>query len=85
MEPLDTDLDYVVREQTAPKPGSRMNALLIFPILGTLLVLLFILSAIFQIDLSDVVDTIIGLLILFFALFVVLMFWAKSPGANKQA
>lgn len=85
MEPLDTDLDYIVREQTAPKPGSRMNALLIFPILGTLLVLLFILSAIFQIDLSDVVDTIIGLLILFFALFVVLMFWAKSPGANKQA
>lgn len=85
MEPLDTDLDYIVREQTAPKPGSRMNALLIFPILGTLLVLLFILSAIFQIDLSDVVDTIIGLLILFFALFVVLMFWAKAPGANKQA
>lgn len=85
MEPLDTDLDYVAREPTAPKPGSRVNALLIFPILGALLVLLFILSAIFQIDLSDVVDTIIGLLILFFALFVVLIFWAKAPGADKRA
>jgi hypothetical protein len=85
MEPLDTDLDYVVREPAAPKPGSRVNALLIFPILGILLVLLFIASAIFQIDLSDVVDTIVGLLILFFALFVVLIFWAKAPGADKQA
>lgn len=85
MEPLDTDLDYMVHEPATPKPGSRVNALLIFPILGILLVLLFIAAAIFQIDLSDVVDTIIGLLLLFFVLFIVLIFWAKAPGANKQA
>lgn len=85
MEPLDTDLEYMAREPEAPKPGSRMNALLLFPILGILLMLLFIAAAIFQIDLSDVVDTIIGLLLLFFALFIVLIFWAKAPGANKQA
>ena len=85
MEPLDSDLEYMVSEPVAPKPGSRMNALLIIPILGILLVLLFIAAAIFQINLSDVVDTIIGLLLLVFVLFIVLIFWAKAPGANKQA
>ncbi|HVB62409.1 MAG: hypothetical protein WCD86_16135 [Ktedonobacteraceae bacterium] len=85
MEPLDSDLEYMVSKPEAPKPGSRVNALLIFPILGILLVLLFIASAIFQINLSDMVDTIIGLLLLFFALFIVLIFWAKAPGADKQA
>lgn len=84
MEPLDTDLDYMVREPEAPSPGSRFSALLVFPVLAALLILLFIAAAIFQLNLSDLVDTIIGLLLLVFALFIVLIFWATAPGANKS-
>lgn len=83
MEPLDTDLDYMVRESEQPKPGSRFNVLLVIPVLAVLLVLFFIAAAIFQINLSDLVDTIVGLLLLVFALFIVLIFWAAAPRTNK--
>ena len=77
MEPLDTDLEYVINEPRPSTPGSRVNSLLIFPILGALLILVFIFAAIFQWNLSDLIDSLVGLL-LFFA-FIGMLFWALYP------
>ncbi len=58
-----------------------MNALLIFPVLGFLLILVFIGSAIFQWNISDLIDSLVGLLLLLFFAFVGMLFWALSPRA----
>lgn len=84
MEPLDTDLDYTARRPRPATPGSRMNMLLIFPILGFLLILVFIGSAIFQWDISELIDSLVGLLLLLFFAFVGMLFWALSPSANRS-
>lgn len=81
MEPLDTDLEYTARGPRPATPGSRMNALLIFPVLGFLLILVFIGSAIFQWNISDLIDSLVGLLLLLFFAFVGMLFWALSPRA----
>lgn len=84
MEPLDTDLEYTARGPRPATPGSRMNMLLIFPILGFLLILVFIGSAIFQWDISGLIDSLVGLLLLLFFAFVGMLFWALSPSANRS-
>lgn len=84
MEPLDTDLEYAARGPRSATPGSRMNMLLIFPILGFLLILVFISSAIFQWDISDLIDSLVGLLLLLFFTFIGMLFWALSPSANRS-
>ena len=84
MEPLDTDMDYMVRESRPMKPGTRMNVLFILPIIGGVIMLLFISAALFQFDLSNVVDTIMGLMILFFIVFIALLFWAMAPRAHQS-
>jgi len=84
MEPLDTDLEYVMREPRPATPGVRMNALLIFPILGFLLILTFICAAIFQWNVSDLVDSLVGLLIFLFFAFIVMLFWALAPRSNQS-
>jgi hypothetical protein len=84
MEPLDTDLEYTPRGPRPATPGSRMNMLLIFPALGFLLILVFIGSAIFQWDLSDLIDSLVGLLLLLFFAFIAMLFWALSPSANRS-
>jgi hypothetical protein len=61
MEPLDTDLEYARSGPRPARPGSRYNAMLIIPILGFLLVLTFIGAAVFQWDLSQLIDSLIGL------------------------
>ncbi len=83
MEPLDTDMEDTMREPRQTTPGSRLNALLILPSLGILLMLLFIAAAVFQFDVSGLVDTIMGLMMLFFIVLVVMLFWALAPRANK--
>jgi len=83
MEPLDTDLEYVPHEPHPATPGSRLDALLIFPILGVLIILTFIGAAIFQWNISDLIDTLVGLLLVFFVAFVVMLFWAFAPRANQ--
>ena len=83
MEPLDTDLEYVINEPRPSTPGSRMNALLIFPILGALLILVFIGAAIFQWSLSDLIDSLVGVLLLLFFAFIAMLFWALAPRANR--
>jgi hypothetical protein len=83
MEPLDTDLEYVINEPRPSTPGSRMNALLIFPVLGVLLILVLIFAAIFQWDMSDLIDSLVGLLLVMFFAFVVMLFWALAPRTRQ--
>jgi uncharacterized RDD family membrane protein YckC len=79
MEPLDSDFDYMVRPSRPASPASRTKVMLILPILGTLLVLTFVAAAIFQLSLTDLVDSLMGVLTLFFVITVALFFWAFAP------
>jgi len=45
--------------------------------------LFFIAAAVFQFDVSGLVDTIMGLMILFFIVLVGMLFWALAPRANR--
>lgn len=83
MEPLDTDLEYTLHEPRPATPGSRMNALLIFPLLGFLLIAVFILAAIFQWDLTDLIDSLVGVILLLFFVFVAMLFWALAPRTHQ--
>jgi hypothetical protein len=84
MEPLDTDMDYMARVPGQRTSGSRMSALLILPILGLVLILVFISAAIFQFDLSDVIDSLMGLVTFFFLVMIAMLFWAMAPRANRS-
>ena len=79
MEPLDTDLEYVRSGQRPAKPGSRYNVMLIIPILGFLLVLVLIGAAVFQWDLSELIDLFIGLFMILFFVIIGMLFWAGAP------
>ena len=79
MEPLDTDLEYVRSGSGPARPGSRYNVMLIIPILGFLLVLIFIGAAVFQWDLSQLIDSMIGLFIVLFFVIIAMLFWAGAP------
>ena len=83
MEPLATDLEYVINEPRPSTPGSRMNALLFFPLLGALLIVVFIFAAIFQWNLSDLIDSLVGLLLLLFFAFIAMLFWALAPHTRQ--
>ena len=83
MEPLDTDLEYVLNEPRPATPASRLRVLLIFPILGVLEILVFIGAAIFQWNISDLIDSLVGLLLVLFVAFIGMMFWAFAPNANQ--
>jgi hypothetical protein len=84
MEPLDTDLEYIPRAPRSSTPASRLSLMLIFPTLGFLLILIFIGAAVFQWNLSDLVDGLVGLLLLFFIAFIAMLFWALAPRANQS-
>jgi hypothetical protein len=79
MEPLDTDLEYVSSGPRPARPGSRFNVMLIIPILGFLLVLTLIGAAVFQWNLSQLIDSLIGLFIVLFFVIIALLFWANAP------
>jgi hypothetical protein len=79
MEPLDTDLEYVSGASRPARPGSRFNVMLIIPILGFLLVLTLIGAAIFQWNLSELIDSLIGLLLIMFFVIIAMLFWANAP------
>jgi UDP-N-acetylmuramyl pentapeptide phosphotransferase/UDP-N-acetylglucosamine-1-phosphate transferase len=83
MEPLDTDLEYAPNEPRPLTTGSRVNTLLIFPILGVLLIVTFISAAIFQWNISDYIDGLVGLLLVLFFAFIIMIFWAFAPRANQ--
>jgi uncharacterized membrane protein YccC len=79
MEPLDTDLDYGRSGSRPARPGSRYNVMLIIPTLGFLLVLILIGAAVFQWDLSQLIDSFIGLFLVLFFVIIALLFWAGAP------
>ena len=79
MEPLDTDLEYVRSGSGPARPGSRYNVMLIIPILGFLLVLILIGAAVFQWNLSQLVDSTIGLFIVLLFVIIAMLFWAGAP------
>ena len=79
MEPLDTDLEYVSSGPRPARPGSRFSVMLIIPILGLLLVLTLIGAAVFQWDLSELIDSLIGLFLVLFFVIIALLFWAGAP------
>jgi hypothetical protein len=83
MEPLDSDLEYGVTPRPA-RPGARMNMLLVFPVIGILIVLTFIVAALFQINISGIVDSLVGIALFLFFLFIVGIFWALAPRANNS-
>ena len=83
MEPLDTDLQYIRTEPRPANPAARFNAMLILPLLGLLLVILFISAAIFQFDLSGLIDSLVGLMMLLFVVLVAMLFWAFAPRADR--
>ena len=84
MEPLDTDMEYMVHPRQPVNTRTRFNMMLIFPILGILLILLFISAAIFQIDLSNFVDVLAAIMLILFAVFVITIFWAFYPRAHQE-
>ena len=84
MDPLDTDMPYPTYQPHPSTPGSRVNLLFIFPAIGLLLMLVFIAAAIFQFDLSGIVDTLVGLMLLLFAALIAVLFWALAPRASNQ-
>ena len=79
MEPLDTDIEYVSNAPIPSTPASRLSILYIFPILGVLLILLFIGAAVFQLDLSVFVDNLVVLMVVLFFIFIGILFWALAP------
>jgi hypothetical protein len=83
MEPLDTELEYVRSGPSPARPGSRYNVMLFIPILGFLLVLIFIGAAVFQWDLSQLIDSLIGLFLVMFVVIIALLFWAGAPGSHE--
>jgi hypothetical protein len=83
MEPLDTDIQAMVREPRPATPGSRLNTLLILPAFGVLLMLVFVMAAIFQLDLSELIDSLMGLVTLFFFVLVGMLFWAMAPRGHN--
>jgi hypothetical protein len=83
MEPLDTDLEYVRSGSRQARPGSRYNVMLIVPILGFLLVLTCIGAAVFQWDLSLLIDSLIGLFLVLFVIIIAMLFWAGAPRSGE--
>ena len=86
MEPLDPDMEYVVRERKPSRfatRNARFNWLLIVPGLGLLWLLYLIGAALFQWDASNVVGPVMVLMILGFLLMAGLLFWALAPKVNQ--
>jgi uncharacterized RDD family membrane protein YckC len=83
MEPLDTDLDYVRNEPRPISPAVRFNVMLILPVIGVLIALVFIAAAIFQFDLSGLVDGLVALMMVLFVVMIAMLFWALAPRANR--
>jgi hypothetical protein len=84
MEPLDTDLEYVVRERRVENTRNRFYWLLVLPGLGLLWLLYLTLAVIFQLPVSGVVNPVMSIMIVFFCLMVGLLFWALAPKANRE-
>jgi hypothetical protein len=83
MEPLDSDIEYLSNAPRPSTPAARLSILYIFPILGAFLVLFFVGAAIFQWNVSVLVDNLVVLMVILFFVFLGIVFWATAPRANQ--
>lgn len=83
MEPLDSDIEYLSNVPRPSTPAARLSILYIFPILGALLVLFFVGAAVFQWNVSVLVDNLVVLMVILFFVFLGIVFWATAPRANR--
>ena len=88
MEPLDTDFDYerlarAPRRRRAVKRDTRFNVMLVFPTLGVLWLLYLFGAALFQWSATAIVNPILGFMLVVFAAFIAIIFWASAPGAKQ--
>lgn len=79
MQPLDTDIEYVSNVPSPSTPASRLSILYIFPILGVLFVLFLVGAFAFQLPISDFVNNLVVLMVVFFFIFTAIVFWALAP------
>jgi hypothetical protein len=80
MEPLDSDYEYVVYRSD---PKSRFNWLYIIPALGVLWLAYLCVAAILQFSVANVVDTVMGLMLVVLFTLAGLLFWALAPKENR--
>jgi hypothetical protein len=80
MEPLDSDLEYVIYPSD---PKSRINWLYLLPALAAAWLLYLIGAATFQWSVSGVVGTVMGLFIVLFIVMAALLLWAMAPKENR--
>jgi hypothetical protein len=83
MEPIDTDLEYVIERRHETNPRARFNWMYVLPTLGLVWVAFLVISAIFQLPIGGVVDPVMSIMILLFFVAVALLFWALAPKANR--
>ncbi len=83
MEQLDTDIEYMSNAPRPSTPAERLSILYIFPVLGVVLVLFFLVAFILQWNISVLVDNLITLMVILFFVFTGIVFWALSA-ARKQ-
>lgn len=84
MEQLDTDIEYMSNAPRPSTPAERLSILYIFPVLGVVLVLFFLVAFILQWNISILVDNLITLMVILFFVFTGIVFWGLSA-KNKQA
>lgn len=80
MEPLDSDLEYVVYQSN---PKSRFNWLYVLPALGAVWLLYLMGAAAFQWPVTGVVNSVMGLFIVLFLVMAALLLWAVAPRENR--
>lgn len=84
MEPLDSDIEYMNSAPRPSTPASRLSILYIFPVLGILLVLFFVVAIVTQLDISVLVDNLVVLMVVLFFIFTGIVFWAMAPRAGEN-
>lgn len=84
MEPLDSDIEYVNNAPRPSTPASRLSILYIFPVLGVLLMLFFVLAFALQLDISVLVDNLVVAMVALFFIFTAIVFWALAPRPGEQ-
>jgi tellurite resistance protein TehA-like permease len=83
MEPIDSDLEYVVRQRHEGNPRARFNWMYLLPTLGVIWLLFLFASAAFQWPIMGVVAPVMTIMILLFFVAVGLLFWTHAPKENR--
>ena len=84
MEQFDTDIEYMSNAPRPSTPAERLSILYIFPVLGVLLVLLFVGAAAFQWNISALVDNLVVLMVVLFFVFTGFVFWGLAPRSQSN-